>query len=222
MTARPRDLRGPASPTGGGELALGARRRAPLRGTTPEARPGLLAASAFVVYVGCIVGANWMIAHVGRPVPGGSHELPVGFGLEAPSGVYLAGLTFVARDVLQRLGGVRAGVVAIVVGAAISWGVSTGPLALASGATFLLSETCDLAVYTPLQARNFPFAVLGSGLVSDVVDSTVFLALAGLPLAVLLPGQLVGKAWLVLAGGAAAALLRRRGPLRSAPRASPA
>ncbi|MGH9106742.1 MAG: VUT family protein, partial [Acidimicrobiales bacterium] len=176
-------------------------------------RPAV-AVLAFAVYVGSIAAANWMISHVGRAVPG-AHELPVGFGLEAPSGVYLAGLTFVARDVLQRLAGARAGVAAIFAGAAFSWWLSSASLAVASAGTFLLSETCDFAVYTPLQARHFPFAVVGSGLVSDLVDSTVFLTLAGIPLSMALPGQLVGKAWLVLAGGAVAGLLRRWGPLRA-------
>ena len=174
----------------------------------------MLAAIGFAVYVGSIAGANWMIAHVGHQVQG-AHELPVGFGLEAPSGVYLAALTFVARDIVQRLAGLRAGLVAIALGAAISWGVASAALAVASGATFLLSESCDFAVYTPLQARNFPLAVVGSGLVSDAVDSTVFLLLAGIPLSVALPGQLVGKAWVVLAGGLLAALLRSTGPFRN-------
>ena len=174
----------------------------------------VLPALAFAVYVGCIAGSNWMIAHVGRPVPG-AHELPVFFGLEAPSGVYLAGLTFVARDVLQRLAGIRVGIAAILLGALVSWGVSSASLALASGGTFLLSETCDFLVYTPLQAKHFPLAVIGSGLVSDVVDSTVFLTLAGIPLSLALPGQLVGKAWLVLAGGLAAGFLRRSGPFKT-------
>ncbi len=190
------------------------RRAAPAPGGAGAPAPSILARSglavvAFTVYVASIAGANWMISHVGRPVPG-AHELPVFFGLEAPSGVYLAGLTFVARDVLQRLAGTRAGLAAIVLGAIVSWGVSSASLALASGGTFLLSETCDFLVYTPLQARNFPLAVVGSGLVSDAVDSTVFLTLAGIPLSVALPGQLVGKAWLVLAGGLVASLLRRK------------
>jgi uncharacterized PurR-regulated membrane protein YhhQ (DUF165 family) len=164
--------------------------------------------------VGSIGGANWMIAHVGHPIPG-AHVLPVGFGLEAPSGVYLAGFTFVARDIVQRLAGTKAGLAAIVLGALVSWGVSTASLALASGATFLLSESCDFVVYTPLQRRHFPLAVLGSGLVSDAVDSTVFLSLAGIPLSAALPGQLVGKAWLVVAGALVAGLLRRTGPFRT-------
>jgi queuosine precursor transporter len=173
-----------------------------------------LAVVGFAVYVASIAGANWMISHVGRPVAG-AHVLPVGFGLEAPSGVYLAGLTFVARDIVQRLIGLRVGVVAIVIGATLSWWFSSPAIAVASGVTFLLSESCDFLVYTPLQARHFPFAVVGSGLVADVVDSVVFLTLAGIPLAVALPGQLVGKAWVVLIGGVVAGFLRRYGPFKN-------
>ena len=188
-----------------GLAAPGPRKRTSLAppGGWPHGARSVLAALGFAIYVGSIAGANWMISHVGRPVQG-AHVLPVGFGLEAPSGVYLAGLTFVARDIVQRLAGLRVGVVAIAIGAALSWWLSSPAIAVASGVTFLLSESCDFLVYTPLQARHFPFAVVGSGLVADVVDSVVFLTLAGIPLAVALPGQLVGKAWVVLLGGVAA------------------
>jgi uncharacterized PurR-regulated membrane protein YhhQ (DUF165 family) len=171
-------------------------------------------AVCFALYVGSIAGSNWMISHIGELVQG-SHYLPVGFGLHAPSGVYLAALSFVARDIVQRLAGTRAGLVAIVAGAAISWWVSSASLAVASGTTFLVSETCDFVVYTPLQSWNFPLAVVGSGLVGDAVDSTLFLTLAGIPLSLALPGQLVGKAWVMLAGGMLAALLRRAGPFKA-------
>lgn len=171
-------------------------------------------AAALGAYIGAIVVANWMISHVGTPIPG-AHVLPVGFGLEAPSGVYVAALSFVARDIVQRLLGLRIGVAAIVVGAFVSLGVSPAHIALASGATFLCSETCDFLVYTPLQERNFPLAVVVSGAASDLVDSTLFLLLAGIPLSEAWPGQVVGKAWVVLAGGALATLLRRWGPFRS-------
>jgi uncharacterized PurR-regulated membrane protein YhhQ (DUF165 family) len=173
-----------------------------------------LVAVCFALYVGSIAGSNWMISHIGELVQG-SHYLPVGFGLHAPSGVYLAALSFVARDIVQRLAGTRAGLVAIVAGAAISWWVSSASLAVASGTTFLVSETCDFVVYTPLQSWNFPLAVVGSGLVGDAVDSTLFLTLAGIPLSLALPGQLVGKAWVMLAGGMLAALLRRAGPFKA-------
>ena len=173
-----------------------------------------MAAISLAIYVGSIAGANWMISHIGTAAQG-AHYLPVGFGLRAPSGVYLAALTFVARDIVQRLAGARVGLAAIVAGAAISWWVSSPSLAVASGVTFLVSESCDFLVYTPLQAWNFPVAVVGSGLVGDVVDSTLFLTLAGIPLSVALPGQLVGKAWVMLAGGVLAALLRRAGPFKA-------
>lgn len=169
---------------------------------------------AFTAYVAAIVAANWMIAHVGHATGGGPHELPVGLGLQAPSGVYMAGFTFVARDIVQRSAGAWAGVAAIVVGAVLSFLVSP-TLAAASGVTFLCSETCDFLVFTPLQASNFPVAVALSGALSDLVDSTLFLVLAGIPLSLAWPGQVVGKAWVVAAGGLAAAGLRRWGPLRS-------
>jgi uncharacterized PurR-regulated membrane protein YhhQ (DUF165 family) len=180
---------------------------------TAAARPAGTGVRLVVLaaYVGAIVGANWMISHVGRSVPG-AHLLPVGFGLSAPSGVYLAALTFVSRDVLQRIWGVRVGLAAVVLGAVISGFVSTPGLAFASGFTFLVSESTDFLVFTPLQRRHFPLAVLLSGLLGDVVDSTLFLTLAGIPLHAALPGQLLGKAWVMLAGGILAAGLRRSGP----------
>ena len=166
------------------------------------------AAIAFLLYVGVIVGANWMIAHVGKVIPG-AHVLPVGFGLYAPSGVYLAAFAFVARDILQRLTNIKVGLVAIVIGAIVSAFVSTPSLAFASGVTFMISESLDFLIYTPLQTRNFPLAVVVSGLASDIVDSVVFLTLAHIPLALALKGQLVGKMWVILLGGVLAGLMRK-------------
>ncbi len=163
---------------------------------------------AFLLYVGVIVGANWMIAHVGKVIPG-AHVLPVGFGLYAPSGVYLAAFAFVARDILQRLTNIKVGLVAIVIGAIVSAFVSTPSLAFASGVTFMISESLDFLIYTPLQTRNFPLAVVVSGLASDIVDSVVFLTLAHIPLALALKGQLVGKMWVILLGGVLAGLMRK-------------
>ncbi len=166
------------------------------------------AVTAFLLYVGVIVGANWMIAHVGKVIPG-AHVLPVGFGLYAPSGVYLAAFAFVARDILQRLTNIKVGLVAIVIGAIVSAFVSTPSLAFASGVTFMISESLDFLIYTPLQTRNFPLAVVVSGLASDIVDSVVFLTLAHIPLALALKGQLVGKMWVILLGGVLAGLMRK-------------
>ncbi len=163
---------------------------------------------AFSIYVVTIVGANWMIVHVGAPAAGG-HLLPVGFGLMAPSGVYLAGAAFIARDFVQRALGTKFGFIAIVVGAIVSAFVSTPTLALASGLTFLVSESTDFLIFTPLQTKNFPIAVFVAGVSSDVVDSFLFLTLAHIPLREAFLGQVVGKTWVTLVGAVVSYLLRR-------------
>lgn len=167
---------------------------------------------ALLVYCGSIVAANWLILNVGTVVlPDGSHLIPVGFGLMAPSGSFAAGATFVARDVVQRLAGRRWALIAIVAGTCLSVLVSPR-LAVASGVAFLFSELADFAVYTPLQERRFVLAVVLSGLVGSVVDSFLFLTIAAIPLAVALPGLLLAKVWVQLLAGPFAAWLRRRVP----------
>jgi uncharacterized PurR-regulated membrane protein YhhQ (DUF165 family) len=173
------------------------------------------AAAAFAIYAGAIVASNWLIGHVGIPtVPGGPHLTPVGFGLYAPSGVWAAALSFPARDVVQRAGGRWLGIAAILAAAGISLAVSDPRIAIASGVTYLCSETCDFLVYTPLQRRWFTPAVVTSGLVAAVVDSVLFLHLAGLPSgAAAVAGLTLGKAWVILAAGPAAWGLRKAGPV---------
>ena len=167
---------------------------------------------ALLVYCGSIVAANWLILHVGSVVlPDGTHLVPVGFGLLAPSGSFAAGATFVARDVVQRAAGRRWAIIAVVAGTILSVVVSPR-LALASGSAFLFSELVDFAVDTPLQERRFVLAVVLSGLVGSVVDSVLFLSLAGIPLAAALPGLLLAKVWIQLLAGPFAAWLRRRVP----------
>ena len=87
--------------------------------------------------------------------------------------------------------------------------VAPPALVVASAVAFLLSETADLMVYTPLQARRLVLAVLASSAVGLVVDSFVFLYLAFGSLEFLL-GQVLGKGWMVLAALPFIAWLRRR------------
>ncbi len=163
-------------------------------------------------YVGAIVAANWLIRNVGPVVlPDGTHLVPVGFGLLAPAGVYAAGATFVARDVVQRAGGRAWGLAAVFVGTGVSVAVSPR-LALASGGSFFFSEAADFAVYTPLQRRHFLWAVLLSGLAGSVIDTVLFLRIAGIPMDTALPGLLLGKVWVQLAAVPVALWLRRRLP----------
>ena len=171
------------------------------------------AAVAFAVYVAAIVLSNYLITHVGIPVGHGTHLTPVGFGLLAPSGVWAAAVSFPARDVTQRLGGRWLGVAAILIGAAVSYWISSPVIAVASGVTYLCSEGADMAVYTPLQRRWFVPAVFASGCVAIVVDSVLFLHLAGLYSTPALEGLVLGKFWVILAAIPVAWLLRRTGPV---------
>ena len=146
-----------------------------------------------------VPAANWMIGHVGVTcLDGGPCLVPVAPGLMAPSGVLMIGAALVLRDLVQRRLGIEFGVAAIIAGAAISAVIAPPSLVVASAAAFLLSELADFAVYTPLARRRLVLAVVGfQCLVGLVVDSIVFLWLAFGSLE-FLPGQIIGKLWMVL------------------------
>lgn len=158
----------------------------------------------------CIPAANWLIGHVGAVcIKDGPCVIPVLPGLMAPSGVLMIGLALVLRDLVQRRLGLGWAVGAILAGAALSALLAPPALVLASAAAFLISEFADLGVYTPLQRRRLVLAVLLSGLVGLAVDSVAFLYLAFGSLD-FLAGQVVGKAWMVVASLPAIWWLRRR------------
>ncbi len=172
------------------------------------------AATAFIIYAGAIILSNFLIAHVGIPVAPGTHLTPVGFGLTAPSGVWAAGLSFPARDVTQRIGGRWLGIAAIIAGALVSLLTASPHIAVASGVTYLVSESCDFAVYTPMQRRWFGQAVFASACIAAVADSLLFLKLAGLPAGLAaVAGLILGKIWVQFVAAPAAWSLRRTGPL---------
>ena len=151
-----------------------------------------------LAYVACIVGANWAIVTFG--------VVPVGFGLMAPAGVYLAGFTFAFRNVTQLTLGRRWGFACIGVGALLSYAVTDKvtipggyvPLAVASGVTFALSETLDALVWQRAREANWWMRAMGAGEVAGmVVDSLIFLTLA-LGTIDLLAGQILGKLWTIV------------------------
>jgi uncharacterized PurR-regulated membrane protein YhhQ (DUF165 family) len=127
----------------------------------------------------------------------------------APSGVLIAGIALVLRDLVQRRLGVVASSLAILAGSALSALLAPPALVIASAVAFLLSEFADLGVYTPLARRGLVLAVVASGVAGLVVDSIVFLWLAFGSLD-FLSGQVVGKAWMVLLSIPLVAWLRRR------------
>ena len=157
-----------------------------------------------------IPAANWLIGHAGTVcLRDGPCLVPVAPGVMAPSGVTMAGVALVLRDLVQRRLGIAAASLAILVGAALSALLAPPALVVASAVAFLLSEFADLAVYTPLARRGLLVAVVASGVVGLLVDSVVFLWLAFGSLDFLL-GQIVGKAWMVLLSIPFVAWLRRR------------
>lgn len=156
-------------------------------------RLGLLAAALFIATVWA---ANYALTKWGF--------VPVGFGLEAPAGVYFAGLAFTLRDIVHHSLGRLAVIACILAGAGLSWLLEAnanlgGPvsIAVASAIAFLLSELADLSIYEPLRSRGWLPAVVASNAVGIVVDSALFLWLAFGSLA-FIQGQLVGKAWMTL------------------------
>ncbi|HEX9595759.1 MAG TPA: VUT family protein [Anaerolineales bacterium] len=170
-------------------------------------REGLVFLAGFAL---CIPAANWMIGNVGTEcAPSGPCLIPVAPGISAPSGVIMVGLALVLRDLVQRRLGWKAAAAGILVGTLLSGLVAPPQLIAASAAAFLISETADMLVYTPLQRRKLIIAVFASSAVGLVIDSIVFLSLAFGSLA-FLEGQIIGKAWMVLAALPAVAWLRRR------------
>lgn len=152
---------------------------------------------ALAAFAATIPAANWMIGNVGTCIPNGPCLIPVAPGLMAPSGVLMIGVALVLRDAVHSLLGVRWAVGAILVGAVLSFFIAPPSLAMASGVAFLLSEMADLSVYAPLRERRLYSALLLSGLVGAVVDSSVFLWLAFGSLD-FIAGQVVGKIWMTL------------------------
>lgn len=132
-------------------------------------------------------------------------------GVAATAGTWLAGFALVARDAVHDSLGVRWVVGCILAGAVLSaWFSPT--LAIASGVAFLLSEAVDFAVYAPLRRRGYMRAAIASNVAGSVVDSAVFLILAGFPLS-LIWGQVGIKVATttatILAAGGTRALLRQ-------------
>lgn len=158
-----------------------------------------------------IPAANWLIGNAGTVCmsPQGPCLIPVAPGIMAPSGVLMIGLALVLRDLVQRRLGVAYSVAAIFIGAAISSWLAPASLVIASGVAFLVSETADLAVYTPLARRRLVLAVMASGFIGLVVDSIIFLWLAFGSLQ-FLPGQIIGKSWMVVLSLPLIVYLRRR------------
>lgn len=146
------------------------------------------------LYVSCVVLVNWLFAVV-PPIalPGGEVWPPVSL---------VVGFVFVIRDYAQRAIGHKV-LLAMAVGAGISYFMAGPEIAFASMAGFLVGELLDWAMYT-YTGRPFSQRILLSSLVGTPVDSAVFLALIGMAgvgtIAIMTLSKLVGALivfWLV-------------------------
>lgn len=125
------------------------------------------------------------------------------FGLLVPAGSWLIGLTFIMRDFVQAMHGRK--ITYMVIGAALAMSAITSfimdqglMIVVASAAAFLISETTDTEVYTRLRLP-MRYRVLWSGIVGGVLDSVVFVLIAGFP-AIAIVGQMVVKMLLQVLG----------------------
>lgn len=163
--------------------------------------------SLSLVYVGLAVLANWLASRYLVAVPFTPYV--------APAGVFCIGAILVLRDWLQQIAGLRYTLALVPIGGAASYliGMAAGwtslqRIALASLAAFLVSETVEALIFTPIRKRNLTVGVLASGLVGNAVDSWLFLTLAFGSTAFFW-GNFYGKAEMILVG-AALTLARRR------------
>jgi queuosine precursor transporter len=167
--------------------------------------------TALTAYITTIVTANWLTTHYGLV-----HVAP---GMVTTAGTFAAGAALLMRDIVQDTLGRTWVLAGIAAGAALTYATSPA-LAVASATAFLVAESADMAVYTPLRDRGWARAVLASNTAGAIVDTLLFLWLAGFPLTTAtVGGQLVGKlAWATLLP--VAAVLTVRQVRRAVPRHS--
>lgn len=163
------------------------------------------AAAVGAAFLATILAANYVTTRYGF--------IPVGFGLTATAGTYFAGLAFMLRDSVQDYAGKRAVVALIVAGAALSYLIADPFIALASGCAFLVSEAVDFGVYTPLRRRGYIRAAIASNIAGSVIDTFLFLWIAGFPIAGAWQGQIVGKLTVTAVTIGLVLIYRQRGNL---------
>ncbi len=159
-----------------------------------------------VLYTSLVVLANWLAA---------TYVVDVGFGYQAPAGVFAIGAVLVLRDWIQQLAGLWPTMAMVYVAGLISWAVGElagwsdlQRIALASVVAFTVSETVEALVFTPIRNRSLSAGVGLSATVGTAIDSFLFLWIA-FGSEEFFTGQFIGKCWMV-AIGTALTLVRRR------------
>lgn len=129
-------------------------------------------ALSLIALIGAVVAANALTNTFG---------VVTILGLTATAGTWVAGFAFLARDGLHEWGGRRWVIAGVLFGAVIS-ALLSPMLALASATAFLVSELADYVVYSPLRESGWARASIVSNIVGSIVDTVLFLWIAGFPL----------------------------------------
>lgn len=118
-----------------------------------------------LTYIALIVAVNWGFTVVPLiKMPGGEMWPPMSL---------VVGFIFVVRDFAQREVGHKV-LIAMLIGAALSYVMASPYVAAASAAAFLVSELADWLVYT-VTKRPLSQRILFSSLIGTPIDSVVFL-----------------------------------------------
>lgn len=173
------------------------------------------------VYVGLAVLANWLASKYVWQVPFTPYV--------APAGVFCIGVILVLRDWFQQLTSLRFTLLLVPIGGGVSYAIgvlagfgSLQTIAVASFLAFCISESAEVAVFTPIRKRNLALGVALSGTVGTAIDSFVFIWLAwsaikfpGATHQQLFLGNTVGKLEMIAVGTALTAARRIYLPVRS-------
>jgi queuosine precursor transporter len=183
-------------------------------------RRPLTASGLLAVYIGSIVAANWLTTRYGL--------VPVFPGLVTTAGTVAVGGAIMTRDFLQDAAGRIAVLAAIAAGAGLSYLISSHQIAVASGVTFLVAESIEFAIYTPLRRKygwgtgRWGGVVLAANVTGAIADTFLFLKLAGFPMtAPVIGGQLVGKVYVTAACILLGLVIRHRIDRREAASVTP-
>lgn len=162
--------------------------------------------SLSAAFVALAVFANWLASKYVVTVPFTDYL--------APAGVFCIGAALVLRDWIQQLAGLWWSLALVVIGGAASYLIgdlagwtSLQKIAVASLVAFLVSETVEAVVFTPLRNRSLTVGVVASGMVGNALDSWLFLTLAFGSTAFFW-GNFIGKAEMIIVGGSITALRR--------------
>ncbi len=162
--------------------------------------------SLSIAYVALAILANWLASAYIVTVPF-THRL-------APAGVFAIGAILVLRDWLQQLAGLAATLFLVFIAAIVSFSAGEvfgwtdlRKIAVASLVAFIVSETAEAVVFTPIRRRSLTAGVALSGIVGTALDSWIFLSLAFGSLAFFW-GQCIGKGEMIAVGVALTALRR--------------